>query len=79
MLLSLKVTELEIVKSHAGTTPLLLLDDVFSELDNDRQTQLLNLISGYQTFITTNSPEHFENFQGEKAVWEVTDKGVKKV
>lgn len=72
LLLALKVTELEVVKSNTGKTPLLLLDDVFSELDNDRQTQLLHLISSYQTFITTNSPEHFENFDEEKAVWEVS-------
>ena len=71
LLLSLKVTELEVVKAHVHSTPILLLDDVFSELDNDRQTQLLHLISPYQTFITTNSPEHFENFEDEKAVWKV--------
>lgn len=79
LLLALKVGELEIVKKHIGTTPLLLLDDVFSELDNDRQTQLLHLISEYQTFITTNSPEHFENFDQEKAVWEVVGNDIRSV
>lgn len=72
LLLALKVTELEIVKTYTGQQPLLLLDDVFSELDNDRQTQLLRLISPYQTFITTNSKEHFANFDSAKKVWEVT-------
>lgn len=71
LLLALKVTELEIVKTYTASQPLLLLDDVFSELDNDRQTQLLNLISPYQTFITTNSSEHFANFDLKKKVWEV--------
>lgn len=71
LLLALKITELEIVKTYTGQEPLLLLDDVFSELDNDRQTQLLRLISPYQTFITTNSPEHFANFNPKKKVWEV--------
>ena len=76
VILALKVTELEIIASHIGSTPILLLDDVFSELDNDRQTHLLELIAEYQTFITTNSPEHFENFSQEKAVWEVSEDGV---
>lgn len=75
LLLALKITELEIVKTYTGQEPLLLLDDVFSELDNDRQTKLLQLISPYQTFITTNSPEHFANFDSKKKVWEV-EKGI---
>ncbi|MDP4008791.1 MAG: DNA replication and repair protein RecF [Candidatus Peregrinibacteria bacterium] len=69
LLLALKVTELEIVKTYTLRCPLLLLDDVFSELDNDRQTQLLHLVEPYQTFITTNSEEHFSNFKKAKDVW----------
>ena len=50
--LSMKLAELEIIKERAGEYPILLLDDVFSELDNDRQKRLLNFTSRTQTIIT---------------------------
>lgn len=56
--LSLKLAEIELIHEEIGDYPILLLDDVFSELDSDRQTHLL---SGFwdqcQTFITTTSVE----------------------
>ena len=51
--LSIKLAEVEIFKQVAGEYPILLLDDVLSELDNDRKNNLLKLISDYQTIITT--------------------------
>ena len=42
--LSLKLSEIELVKSTTGDTPILLLDDVLSELDSNRQNFLLNSI-----------------------------------
>jgi DNA replication and repair protein RecF len=50
--LSLKLAELELVKQRTGKNPVLLLDDVLSELDRNRQTKLLQNISGVQTVIT---------------------------
>lgn len=50
--LSMKLAEVEIMKNIIGEYPLLLLDDVFSELDNSRRTWLLNYIGNVQTFIT---------------------------
>lgn len=50
--LSMKLAEVEIMKNITGEYPLLLLDDVFSELDNSRRTWLLNYIGNVQTFIT---------------------------
>ena len=51
--LSLKLAELEFMKSETGEYPVLLLDDVFSELDKERKTFLLNIIENkIQTFIT---------------------------
>jgi len=50
--LSLKLAELEIFKALTGEMPVLLLDDVFSELDADRQARLVKLLSKCQSIIT---------------------------
>ncbi|MGE8204770.1 DNA replication/repair protein RecF [Heyndrickxia sp. NPDC080065] len=54
--LSLKLAEIELIHSEIGEYPILLLDDVLSELDDYRQSHLLNTIQGkVQTFVTTTS------------------------
>lgn len=54
--LSLKLAEIELMHEITGEYPILLLDDVLSELDDSRQTHLLNSIQNkVQTFITTTS------------------------
>ena len=50
--LSMKLAELEIIKNRIGEYPILLLDDVFSELDSERRTKLLKFTSKTQTLIT---------------------------
>ena len=50
--LSLKLSEIEIMKEYLGEMPILLLDDVFSELDKNRRKWLLKYIKNIQTFIT---------------------------
>ena len=50
--LSLKLSEIELVKKVTGDNPVLLLDDVLSELDSNRQNYLLNNIGNIQTIIT---------------------------
>ncbi|MDR1704630.1 MAG: DNA replication/repair protein RecF, partial [Clostridiales bacterium] len=50
--LSLKLAEVIMIREEKGETPLLLLDDVMSELDAARQEHLLSAISGAQTIIT---------------------------
>ena len=56
--LSLKLAEIELIKQEVGESPVLLLDDVLSELDDYRQSHLLNTIQGdVQTFVTTTSVE----------------------
>lgn len=57
--LSLKLSEIEIVKTSIHNTPVLLLDDVLSELDSNRQNFLLNSISDIQTIITCTGLEEF--------------------
>jgi DNA replication and repair protein RecF len=56
--LSLKLAELELMREEIGEYPILLLDDVLSELDHMRQTQLIETFqSRVQTFITTTGLE----------------------
>jgi len=57
--LTLKLAEIELVKKSVRDDPVLLLDDVLSELDRSRQNQLLNSISGIQTIITCTGLEEF--------------------
>ena len=59
--LSLKLSEIELVKKMTKDTPLLLLDDVLSELDSNRQNYLLNSIGDIQTIITCTGLEEFVN------------------
>lgn len=72
--LSLKLSELEIIKSEVGEYPVLLLDDVLSELDSGRQNFLLSSLKEIQTVVTCTSLSdinafHFEN----KAVFNVNE------
>ena len=57
--LSLKMAEIEIVEKIIGEKPILLLDDVLSELDRNRQNYLLENIKGIQTIITCTGLEEF--------------------
>ena len=59
--LSLKLSEIELVKKITGNTPILLLDDVLSELDSNRQNYLINSINDIQTIITCTGLDEFVN------------------
>lgn len=59
--LSLKLAEIELVKQTIGDSPILLLDDVLSELDRSRQNYLLDSIYDIQTIITCTGIEEFIN------------------
>lgn len=59
--LSLKLSEIELVKKKIHDTPVLLLDDVLSELDKHRQNYLLDSIKDIQTLITCTGVEDFVN------------------
>lgn len=63
--LSLKLAEIQLVKEKSRDLPVLLLDDVLSELDGDRQRYLLDSITGVQTLITCTGIDDFveNNFQ----------------
>jgi DNA replication and repair protein RecF len=60
-ILSIKLSEVEIMKRETGEFPVLLLDDVMSELDQKRQEYLLNNISNVQAFITCTDKSIFSD------------------
>lgn len=55
--LAMKLAEAQALAEFSGETPIVLLDDVMSELDQERQDYLLNHLQGQQVFITCCSPE----------------------
>jgi len=61
-MLSLKIIELQFLEEQTKQRPVLLLDDVFSELDAERRHKLLELTKDYQTFISTVEEKYFEGF-----------------
>lgn len=75
--LSLKLSEIELVKKITKDTPILLLDDVLSELDSNRQNFLLNSIGNIQTIITCTGLDEFVNNRFEvNKVFKVTNGSV---
>ena len=66
--LSLKLAERDIFRELTGFSPVLLLDDVLSELDPRRQEFVLNRISGGQVFITCCEEDRLESMLGGKVL-----------
>lgn len=60
LVLALKKTEIEYLSKNMGRDPILLLDDIFSELDADRRSRIESLIDHHQTIITTTDLGHLE-------------------
>ena len=72
--LSLKLSEIELVKKISKDKPVLLLDDVLSELDSNRQNYLLNSIGDIQTIITCTGLDDFINNRFEiNKIFKVTN------
>ncbi|MBO5917782.1 MAG: DNA replication/repair protein RecF [Oscillospiraceae bacterium] len=65
--LSLKLAQREIMQEETGEWPVLLLDDVLSELDVKRQAFVLNRIQGGQVFITCCEEDKLDGLEGGKA------------
>jgi DNA replication and repair protein RecF len=79
--LSVKLAEIELIHSEINEYPILLLDDVLSELDDYRQSHLLNTIQGrVQTFVTTTSVDgiHHQTLK-EASMFEVVSGQIEKV
>ena len=76
--LSLKLAEIELVKKMTKDTPILLLDDVLSELDSSRQNYLLSSIKDIQTVITCTGLDDFVEKQFEvNKVFQVVAGGIR--
>jgi len=60
LVLALKFSEIDLIKEETGENPVLLLDDVFSELDAERQKYLFEASGRSQTLITTTHQEFIE-------------------
>ena len=72
VVLSLKLAEIELMEEITREKPILLLDDVMSELDNYRQLQLLETISNnIQTFITTTTLDHLKELPEELKIFTI--------
>lgn len=70
-LLALKLAQFEFIKNQKNTKPLLLLDDVYDKLDEQRFTRLLELVSGDQfgqVFITDTHPERMEQLLSARSI-----------
>ncbi|HEO8420264.1 DNA replication/repair protein RecF [Niallia sp. FSL W8-0635] len=79
--LSIKMAEIELIYSEIREYPILLLDDVLSELDDYRQSHLLNTIQGkVQTFVTTTSVDGIDHHTlKEAATYQVESGTIKKI
>lgn len=79
--LTLKLSEIEIFKKYKDTTPILLLDDIFSEIDNDKKDNLLKYINkDIQTIITTTDVDIIdEKFIKKAKLLQIEDGKIKKI
>lgn len=69
VVLALKIVELELLEQAREARPILLLDDVFSELDSERRKALTGYVQQYQTFITTTDADDVaKSFQNRTIV-----------
>lgn len=77
LILTLKLSQLKIFYEIKETSPVILLDDVFSELDKDRTNFILNEIKGYQSIITATSESFINDYKGEYRVFELDNNKLK--
>lgn len=68
--LSMRLSELDVMKEEIGEWPMLMLDDVMSELDPGRRRQLVSHLAGIQTFITCTDAEDLAGAEVGRA-WRV--------
>ena len=66
--MTLKLAELEVIKDEIGESPVLLLDDFMSELDNNRKMNFLKNIKNTQIIITCTDEINIENININKFI-----------
>lgn len=67
LLLALKIAELDYITEHTEEKPILLLDDIFSELDAERRGRLLGIFGDYQVIMATTEVDTTEKLLGDRA------------
>ncbi len=77
--LSMKLAEIDIIKEETDDFPVLLLDDVLSELDDRRQEFLLESIDGMQTFITCTEKRFYRKNDDKAAFFYVEGGKINKI
>lgn len=70
--LSLKISEAIILRDLSGEQPIALMDDVMSELDENRQKYLMKFFDGWQVFVTCCDSSHKEKIKSDK-VFNIVD------
>ena len=78
IVLSLKLSEAEIIKEITGEAPFILFDDVMSELDSDRREYLLSKINNWQIFITCCDIDDY-NYDENKKIFNLKNGQVKEI
>jgi DNA replication and repair protein RecF len=78
MVLASKIAEISLLETDHGRLPVLLLDDVSSELDAERNERLFEFLDRFegQVFITTTDPA-FLHIKAEQTTWQVDSGQVK--
>ncbi|HBT19788.1 MAG TPA: DNA replication/repair protein RecF [Peptococcaceae bacterium] len=78
--LALKLAEAEFIKKNTGESPILLLDDVMSELDAEKRRLFFQMLSSSQAFITAaDSGILLDKFLKNVYLWEIIDGTIKKI
>ncbi len=77
-LLSMKLAEFEILKEEKENVPIILLDDVFSELDRQRINFLIDYVAKYQVFITTTEIDSIDSIEN-KQIFKIKNGTVEKI
>ncbi|RKY56855.1 MAG: DNA replication and repair protein RecF, partial [Candidatus Neomarinimicrobiota bacterium] len=74
-LISLKFAEANLIKNKVNEEPILLLDDIFSELDMSRIQKVIEYIRelNFQTFITTTDVQKFDSQLNDVSLWFVSN------
>ncbi len=73
--LSMKLGQLFVIRKVTGDSPVLLLDDVMSELDLNRRMNLLEMMNGIQTFITCSDEGDLAEYQNHRTYQVLSEQG----
>ena len=63
-----KLAELEFIKQETNQSPILLLDDIFSELDHEHRELIKNVVKDCQTIITSPDPHYIEALEAQETI-----------